>query len=235
VGATSFGLKPLPNPPVGQIPQVRRACRYLTATHGSVTGLLDSYNLVREERVKSQGHGAGRLSRDELDLLRAALIFTSSGLDACCQTLVTESLPSLIGLGGTARLLFERWLEAQVHQPIPAFVEALKDPDPRSAFMRLYIQSKTKASYQGTTDLKERVRDLLGIPKATIPDARIKALDGFFTARNDIVHRLDYVTPQGPSTKRHHRSPVDVVKECDRVLIVTSGLIHATAAELKSR
>ena len=101
--------------------------------------------------------------------------------------------------------------------------------------MRLYIQSKTKASYQGTTDLKERVRDLLGIPKASIPDARIKALDGFFTARNDIAHRLDYVTPQGPSTKRHHRSPADVVKECDRVLIVTSSLIHATAAELNGK
>jgi hypothetical protein len=71
-----------------------------------------------------------------------------------------------------------------------------------------YIRSKTKASYQGTNDLKERVRDLLGVPKANVTDARIKALDGFFTARNDIVHRLDYVTPQGPSTKRHHRSPV---------------------------
>jgi len=235
LSATLFSLKPISDAPSGQCPQVRRARRYLAATHGSVTGLLDSYNLVREKRVESQGHGAGRLSRDELDLLRAALIFTSSGLDACCQTLVAESLPEMVRHGGTARTLFERWLEAQVHQPTSGFIAAIKDPNPRAEFINLYIQSKTKASYQGTTDIKERVRDLLGVSKASVPDARIKALDGFFTARNDIVHRLDYVTPQGPSTKRHHRSPADVVKECDRVLAVTDNLIHATADILKSR
>lgn len=197
--------------------------------------MLDSYNLVRDKRVESRGHGAGRLSRDELDLLRATLIFTSSGLDACCQTLVTEALPHLIPQGGTARTLFERWLEAQARQPSPAFISAIKDPNPRSEFVTLYIASKTKASYQGTSDIKERVRDLLGIPKSSVPDAPINALDGFFTARNDIVHRLDYVNPTGTSTKRHHRSPADVVKECDAVLAVASRLIHGTAARLKAR
>ena len=235
MGATPFALDPLPAAPKGQIPQVRRACRYLTATHGSVAGLLDSYNFVRDKRVQSQGHAAGRLSRDELDLLRAALIFTSSGLDACCQTLVTESLPHLIKSGGTAHLLFERWLEAQARQPSAHFVAAIKDPNPRSQFVDLYIASKTKASYQGSGDVKERVRDLLGVPKKSVPDGPINALDGFFTARNDIVHRLDYVNPTGPSTKRHHRSPADVVKECNAVLVVASKLIHGTAALLKSR
>jgi hypothetical protein len=131
-------------------------------------------------------------------------------------------------------LLFERWLEAQTRQPSSTFISAIKDPNPRSEFVNLYITSKTKASYQGTTDLKERVRDLLGVPKTSVPDAPINALDGFFTARNDIVHRLDYENPTGPSTKRHHRSPADVVKECDAVLAVTSKLIHGTAARLKA-
>ena len=81
----------------------------------------------------------------------------------------------------------------------------------------MYIASKTKAGYQGTTDIKERVRDLLGIPRSSVPDAPINALDGFFTA------------------KRHHRSPADVVKECDAVLVVANKLIRGTAALLKAR
>jgi hypothetical protein len=170
-----------------------------------------------------------------LDLLRAALIFTSSGLDACCQTLVTECLPHLIQRGGTAALLFERWIEAQARQPSAPFIAAIKDQNPRSQFVALYMTSKTKASYQGSGDVKERARDLLGIPKKSVSDAYINALDGFFTARNDIVHRMDYVNPTGPSTKRHHRSPADVVKECNSVLTVVSKLIHGAASLLKAR
>jgi hypothetical protein len=131
--------------------------------------------------------------------------------------------------------LFERWIEAQARQPSAPFIAAMKDQDPRSQFVALYIASKTKASYQGAGDVKDRARDLLGIPKKGVPDASINALDGFFTARNDIVHRMDYVNPGGPSTKRHHRSPADVVKECNAVLTVVSKLIHATAARLKAR
>ena len=233
MAASTFFLAELAEAPKGRCPEIRRAQRYLVATHGSVGGILDSYNVVREKRVSWHGHGAGRLSRDELDLLRAALIFTSSGLDACCQTLVRDSLPKLIELGGTAKTKFDLWLDSQSRQPSTPFVAALKDLDSRSRFISLYLDETTKASYQGTSDIKERVKDLLGIPNKSVSNAEVEKLAGFFIARNDIVHSLDYVDPNGPSTARHHRSPGDVAAECDSVLLLMSKLIAGTAAALK--
>jgi hypothetical protein len=101
--------------------------------------------------------------------------------------------------------------------------------------VRLYVDAKTKASYQGSGEVKDRVRDLLGIPNQTLPLHRIRALDGFFTARNDIVHQLDYVDPRRTSVAGHHRSPSDVLAEVDRVLTLVADLIGGAAEVLRSK
>ncbi len=186
--------------------------------------------------MTSRANAQGRLSRDEADLLRAALVFTSSGLDACCHTLVRECVPVLVDRSGsTAAKKFNLFLDAQSANPPTEFRAALKDQDPRSRFVNLYVEAKTKASYQGTSDLKDRVRDLLGIPNKQVPGGRIGALSDFFLARNDIVHRLDYVDPGSQSVKRHVRSPVDVVAECDLVLVLVADLIAGAAAVLRGK
>jgi hypothetical protein len=229
IATTRFTLADLPPGPTGRRPQIRRARRYLSATHHSVSGVLDSFTLVRDVAAKTRGTAAGRLSRDQLDLLRAALIFTSSGLDATCQTLVRECAPVLIAKAGTAHDRFEFFLDQEMKRPSESLIAAVKDPSPRERLIELYLDVKTRASYQGTGDLKSRVRDLLGIPNATLTTAKINSLSGFFTARNDIVHQLDYVDPTSASSKRHHRAPSDVVAECDRVLALVNDMIRATA------
>lgn len=230
-----FGLASLPPAPRGHAPQVRRARRYLEATHKSVGGLVDSFNVVHEKTVTSRANAQGRLNRDEVDLLRAALVFTSSGLDATCHQLVTECLPVLVARpGSTASRKFDVYLDALISNPTAPFRAALKRTDPRSELVDLYVEAKTKASYQGSGDLKERVRDLLGLTNQQLPVARLEALDGFFVARNDIVHRLDYVEPRSQSTARHSRSPADVVGECDRVLTLVADLINGAADVLRT-
>lgn len=230
-----FALGALPPAPRGRAPQVRRARRYLEATHASVSGLMDSFNVVHEKTVASRADGRGRLGRDEIDLLRAALVFTSSGLDAACHALVAECIPVLVERpGSTAAKKFELWLDDQIANPSVPFRVALKQPQPRAEFVGLYVEAKTKASYQGSGDLKDRVRDLLGIPNNKVHANRVKALDGFFKARNDIVHQLDYVNPRSQSTARHHRSPSDVVAECDRVLALVADLIGGAAHVLRT-
>lgn len=61
--------------------------------------------------------------------------------------------------------------------------------------IEVYIAARTKASLQGSGDLKSRVRDTLGISNAQLPDAQIDTLGQFFKARNAIVHDLDYEDP----------------------------------------
>ncbi|MGB7979851.1 MAG: hypothetical protein WCF36_03535 [Candidatus Nanopelagicales bacterium] len=68
-----------------------------------------------------------------------------------------------------------------------------------------------------------------------MPKTRIDQLNGFFIARNDIVHRLDYVDPGSASVKRHGRSPSDVVQECDLVLVLVADLIGAAAEVLRGK
>jgi hypothetical protein len=192
--------------------------------------------VVHEKTVASRANAQGRLGRDELDLLRAALVFTSSGLDASCHTLVGECLRVLVDRpGSTAAKKFDLYLDEESARRADEFRAALKDPNPRAKFIDLHVAAKTKASYQGTDDLKDRVKDLLGIPNKTVDTKRIASLSGFFVARNDIVHRLDYVDPRSTSVKRHHRSPGDVVAECDLVLGLVADLIGGAAEVVRGK
>ncbi|WP_146174904.1 hypothetical protein [Umezawaea tangerina] len=230
-------LAPLPPPFAGPCPQIRRAWRYLDATHKSVNGLLDSFNQVRVAAGTARGSNHGRLRRDEVDLLRAALVFTSSGLDACCQQLVRDALPTLIDRGGTAELKFVAYLKDQLHEPKPpeGLLDAVTAMHPREQLVKRYIEAKTRASFQGSRDLKDRVRDLLGISNKALPTSRFTALNGFFVARNDIVHQLDYVNPRSTSMKRHPRTAADVTRECNAVLALVADTILACAGLLRGR
>lgn len=98
--------------------------------------------------------------------------------------------------GSTTAKKFDLYLDEQSAKRTDEFRAALKDPNPRAKFIDLYVEAKTRASYQGTDDLKDRVKDLLGIANKKVATKRIDALSGFFVARNDIVHRLDYEDPE---------------------------------------
>src|SRR5437868_4142409 len=74
--AATTNLAPLRATPTGRCPQVRPARRYLNATHASVTSLLDTFDLLRGTAATSKGKARGRMSRDQVDVLRASIVFT---------------------------------------------------------------------------------------------------------------------------------------------------------------
>jgi hypothetical protein len=76
--------------------------------------------------------------------------------------------------------------------------------------------------------MKNRVSDLLGITNQRLPSKRFQALDGFFKARNAIAHQLDYADASSASTRRTHRAPATVVKQCDTALALVADVIQAT-------
>jgi hypothetical protein len=203
----------------------------LEATHESVSGLLDSFSQIRRVASDAKGSTKGRLTRDQVDILRAALVFTSSGVDACCQRLVRDGLPPLLQLGGSADMRFREYLKGQLYEPRPpdGLLDAIAAKDPRAELIERYVNERTKASFQGSGDLKDRVRDVLGIANQRLPSKRFISLDGFFKARNNIVHMLDYARPSSTSMQRNHRAPAVVVKQCDVALALVADLVHATA------
>lgn len=152
-----------------------------------------------------------------------------------CHRLVRDAAPPLIERGGGVKAQFDAYVKDQVGQPrVPdGLLDALTSADPRTALIDRYVTAKTSASFQRSSDLRRRLRDVLGSPKSSLPDARLTALDPFFSARNSIVHQLDYADPAGKGTGRHHRAPADVVAQCDQVLLLASDAIARTAALLR--
>lgn len=228
-------LAALPAGPKVQAPQVRNAARYLRGAHSSVEGLFDAAQIVATERRKAKGTTVGRLAAQEVDLLRSAIVFTSSGLDAAMTVLVSEAARHLVRCPKPtgARAQFELFLKNEMGAaaPVPQGLrEAVIHDDAAKRILDHYVWERTKASFQGSGDLEVRVRNVLGIKNTRITDATLKSLDPFFRARNAIAHDLDYEDTTNPkASKRTERRFDEVVALCNGVFAVGSEFIHATA------
>jgi hypothetical protein len=93
VALTDVGRKPHSCPP-----EVVPSWARLVATHKAISGLFDTLHVLRE-RAADEGNPR-RLTEDQLDQVRAAIVFTSAGLDACLRRLLRDALPKLISAGG---------------------------------------------------------------------------------------------------------------------------------------
>lgn len=224
-GYRAIALTNVPRKPDG--PLVTGAWRYLVGCHSSVTGLFDALATVRASKQTATGQDArGRLAHDEEDLLRAALVFTSSGVDACCRRLLRDTLEHLIAGNASAGRKFQEFIKQELAAgPPDPLAQAILATDPRKQMIKVYIDVRTRASLQGSGDLKKRVRDTLGISNAQLPSVRIETLDKFFEARNAIVHDLDYEDPSAAhSGARRRRKMEDVHDDCDAALTVVAAL-----------
>jgi hypothetical protein len=208
----------------------------LLATHEAVTGLFETLYSVRRTVGQTDETETGRSSKQVQDLLRAAIVFVSAGVDACLESLLSHAVPPLATHNDNARGKFERYLENQAHAPKAgsAFVAALKSPDPRGRLLELYILSLVSASFQGSSSIKDRGLAALGITNGQLPHSRVASLDAFFTARNDVVHRLDLIQPDAADARpaSQPRNEEDVGRMCDEALLLIRDLIIATATNL---
>jgi hypothetical protein len=228
-------LATLPPGPKVQAPQVRNAARYLRGAHSSVAGLFDSVQTIAAVRRTANATTVGRLNRQEVDLLRSAIVFTSSGLDAAMTVLVSDAARHLIRCGKStgAKAQFDLYLknEMSAAAPVPQGLrDAVIHDEAATKILDHYVRERTKASYQGSGDLEKRVRNVLGIASTRISTGTLQSLDPFFKARNRIAHDLDYEDTTNPkATKRTERRVDDVVALCDGVFTFCSDIIHATA------
>lgn len=222
-----------PRGPRGYAVVVNAPWRYLSGAHESVQAVLTIFDEVHVRITKTRKENRGTLRQEEQELLRAALVLTSSGLDASMHKLVRVALPRMIANGGGAKERYNAWLREEVGKAgaaSKAIVDAVVSKDATTALIDAYVDVKTAASYQGTSDLSARVRDLLCLSSKSVKDADIGALDAFFKARNAIVHDMDYENTSNSSLrKRHTRSGTATLSECDRAFQLCARMIEVTA------
>jgi hypothetical protein len=203
----------------------------LLSTQETVTGL---FKIFHSESLRSEE--SGELTSIQQDLLRAAIVFTSAGVDSCLDALLRHAVPVLAAGEGGARTRFELYISEQVNAPkvTSEFIAALKSDLPRPQMMDLYISSITKASFQGSGSIKSRGLASLGISNSQIDSSRLSGLNDFFQARNDVAHRLDLVNPKSDGKPQQQARLIeDVGPMCDRVFILLNDVISATIDNLK--
>lgn len=177
------------------------------------------------------------MSKLEVDVVRSAIVFTSAGLDATMKRLVNDVGRALVPISGTgARHQYQEYLKQSLAAPTidVRLRDAVIDVDPNSRLLDVYLSERTRASFQGSTDLKTRVRSVLGIARSKVPDGHLENLDEFFVARNAISHDMDLKNPATDSTARHHRDVEVVIRQCDQVFAVAALLIGGAADAYKS-
>lgn len=232
-------LAALGRQPHGCPAQVKPSWDRLVAAHGSVSGLFDTLHVLREHAAKTKDP-RGRLSEDELDQVRAAIVFTSAALDACLRRLLRDALPILISAGTEAAGRFTGYLQTERlrGELSKATKDAITSADPRGQLIDFYVNHLAGSSLQSWTDLK-KVRDALGLPASgagtDLGDVRLEGLKDFFIARNEIAHELDLIDPSGKGSRsRRHRDMTIVGTQCSDVLAVIEAFLRAAATTVKS-
>ena len=95
-------------PPARSAPGTEKPQRFLASAYDSVEAVLASLETVRaSRRAAAGGKAPGRLTSQEEDLLRAAIVFTGAGLDATLKQLIRDTLPSLLGKNDQAHRKLE--------------------------------------------------------------------------------------------------------------------------------
>lgn len=222
-------------PPRMKVPSVRQARRLLDGSYRSVDDILVAAQELETVRRTGNGSTKGRRAQREVDLLRAALVFSSAGIDASMTRLVNDAGRVLIRASGTgAHAQYREFLK----QAIPAksvasgLRDVLLDMEIEETILAYYLSQKTKASFQGSGDLKKRVVSVLGLPTSTLSQSVVDDLDGFFTARNEIVHQMDFTEGLGSSVARQPRDINEVMEQCNSALDVAAELVNATVSTL---
>lgn len=223
--------------------QVKPSWDRLVAAHASVSGLFDTLHVLREHAARSKDKDPrGRLSEDQLDQVRAAIVFTSAATDACLRRLLRDALPTILIPADTgAARRFTSYLHSErLGGALDKDTKtAITSADPRGQLIDLYVKYLAGASVQRWTALRN-VRDALGLPDglvegADLSDARLKTLDDFFHARNEIAHELDLIDTTGKGSRsRRHRDMIIVGAQCNSALKVIEAFLRATATALKT-
>ncbi len=211
--------------PAETVPPTEKAQRFLASAYDAVNGVLTSLDTVCQAR----GRKRGRLTSNEEDLLRAAIVFAGAGLDATIKQLLRHALPVLLD-GGDAQASekFETFAVGRVGADAEPrnLARYLTAVNPRSALIEDYVYALTGSSLQSAEEMSNAA-GALGVDERELR-RRINALrDPFFKARNKVAHELDLSHPERPGDRsRAGRGTGETVTMCHDALDVTQRLIN---------
>lgn len=190
-------------------PAIDTPQRFLASAYDAVQAVLGNLETLRQLRKQQTGDIRGRLTANEEDLLRAAVVFTGAGLDATLKQLIRDTLPKLLESNTQAHEKFETFASAQLGTGEIAdtkqIARYLTSANPRERLIEDYIYALTGSSLQSADEV-QKVAGALGLDEQDLR-RRISGLKKLFMARNEISHELDLQQPEnhGDRTRRSRR------------------------------
>jgi hypothetical protein len=213
------------------------AQRFLASAYDSVDAVLETLETMRGVRRQQAPGGRipGRLTSQEEDLLRAAIVFTGAGLDATMKQLIRDTLATLLEKSTQAHDKFETFtaqrLGAAEMAESKTVARYLVAADPRGRLIEDYVYELTGSSLQSA----EQVGNTAGALGIDDPELRrrVGELKELFTARNEVSHELDLQRPEQPGDRTRRTRSIGRTKDlCQEGLEVAQLLVNAVGALL---
>ena len=169
-------------------------------------------------------------SEQRQDLLRAMLVFASSGLDATIKELINDALPVVIdakkGENGSA-LNFATYVEKHLlrDQKVAAGIlaRAITSQSPRADIMR-WFQGQLSAESLQSKDQVFQIASYFDIPTSDLCDD-VREFAEVFKMRNRIIHEMD-VDFKEATRSRRTRNRDDIVAAVNLLLETSEKFLH---------
>jgi hypothetical protein len=209
--------------------------RFLASAYDSVDAVLETLEAMRGIRRQQAPGGRipGRLTSQEEDLLRAAIVFTGAGLDATLKQLICDTLVVLLEKSTQAHDKFEAFAAQRLGTTEAAdpkvIARYLVSADPRGRLIEDYVYELTGSSLQSAEQVGNAA-GALGIDDADLR-RRIAGLKELFTARNEVSHELDLQRPEQPGDRTRRTRAIGRTKDlCQEGLEVAQLIVNAVGA-----
>jgi hypothetical protein len=223
-------LRTLPAPRAADLTETPQ--RFLASAHDSVETVLGTLDTIRELRRQETGNIGGRLTSQEEDLLRAAIVFTGAGLDATLKRLVRDTLVHVIGKSEQAHKKLETFAATQLGTGEIAdttkIARYLVSAHPRTLLIEDYVYALTGSSLQSAQQV-DTTAGALGIDDAGLRQRILaQTLRDLFTARNEVAHELDLQRTEARGDRARRSRPIDpTIALCDEGFEVAQHIVNA--------
>ncbi|MGB3338287.1 MAG: hypothetical protein WBA73_14025 [Devosia sp.] len=222
----------IPPPGAPQAGACESAYQILATTHATCESFLTILQQVMKDR-----NAQGGPNSSEQDLLRATLVFASSGLDAMIKQLVQDALPDVLdannGENGASEN-FASYVQTTIaRDPAKAsdiLARSLTAYSSRDTLVGWFQRQLTANSLQSKDQIFQTA-SYFDIPTELLcKGGEQAALGEAFKIRNKIIHEMDVDFAQNDS--RTERTWSSVVDATNLLLTVASRFLTETAARV---
>jgi hypothetical protein len=205
--------------------KAHNAYSILCSTHETVTSLYNIYKTLINQKDQD------KITEQEQDLLRAILIFATSGIDSMIKQLIRDSLPLIIQNDAGAANIFSSFIEKEISKKdelnIRLLTSALICGTPKDHFIEYMIRNLTSNSLQSKDELL-KIASYFNIPSIVLTKD-INLLKEIFDVRNQIAHEMDFdYRIQG----RRRREESVMISYTNEILRISQVFLHEVDKKL---